>query len=156
MLAGTSGVAAFEGDGAVGGAGEVAACVAIYAPTQLYVPDQPLAPRLSFLFGRDYTPEVARAASPIEYASASFPPTMLVHGNKDELVPVEASFRMYRALIEAGGRADLHVYDGAPHAFDRVPEFGRQVAAAIDLFLDRHVVNPRSVSVPAAAAAATS
>ena len=69
--------------------------------------------------------ETARAASPITHA-ADFPPTLLITGNKDELVPDEASFRMYRALIDAGAKAELHVYSEAPHAFDATPEFGRQ------------------------------
>ena len=151
MMAGTQNVAVFEGEG--GNAGmptDVAASVAFYAPAQLYAPGQPLREELSFLFGRGYSMETARAASPIEYASAAFPPTLLITGNRDELVPDEASFRMYRALIDAGAKAELHVYADAPHAFDATPEFGRQTAAIMALFLDRYVANPRQFSAAAA------
>ena len=55
---------------------------------------------------------------------------------------------MYRALTGAGARAELHVYEGAPHAFDAVPEFGRQCASIVQLFLDRHVTRPREIRVP--------
>jgi len=44
----------------------------------------------------------------------------------------------------------LHIYDGARHAFDAVPEMGRQCASIVALFLDRHVVNPRPVALPQA------
>jgi acetyl esterase/lipase len=80
---------------------------------------------------------------------------MLITGNKDELVPDESSFAMYRALIAAGAKAELHVYEGAPHAFDAISEFGRQCASIMALFLDRHVVRPRDVSVATVAAART-
>ena len=151
MMAATPNRAEFEGEG--GNAGvptEVAASVAFYAPAQLYAPGEPVREELSFLFGRGYSMETARAASPIDYASASFPPTLLITGNNDELVPDEASFRMYRALIGAGAKAELHVYSEAPHAFDATPEFGRHAAAIMALFLDRYVANPRSFSTAAA------
>jgi acetyl esterase/lipase len=151
MMAGTQNVAEFEGEG--GNAGvrtDVAACISFYGPALLYVPNQPLRAELSFLFGGGYSEETARAASPIDHVSAKFPPTLLITGNKDELVPDEASFRMYRALIDAGAKAELHVYSEAPHGFDATTEFGRQTAAIMALFLDRYVTNPRSFSTAAA------
>ncbi|TAK56512.1 MAG: hypothetical protein EPO22_13575, partial [Dehalococcoidia bacterium] len=144
----------FEGDGGNAGAGtQVAAAVGFYAPTQLYTPERELSEVLSFLFGASYSEAVARAASPIEYASPRFPPTLLITGNRDELVPDEASFRMYEALSKAGAPVELHVYAGAPHAFDAIPEFGRQCASIVSLFLDRYVASPRPVVVPEAAPA---
>jgi len=155
LAAGTQNVAEFEGDGGNAGAGtEVAAAIGFYAPTQLYAADQPLREELSFLFGRGYAAETARAASPLDYAGPAFPPTLLITGNRDELVPDEASFRMYRALADAGAPVELHVYAGAPHAFDALPDFGRQCASIMALFLDRHVADPRPVVVPQTAATA--
>ncbi len=92
------------------------------------------------------------AASPITYAHRHFPPTLLIHGNADDIVPVEASFAMYRSLSEVGAPVELHVYDGAPHAFDALPEFGRQLTDIMALFLDRKVTNPRAVELPRSAA----
>ena len=43
-------------------------------------------------------------------------------------------------VIEAGAPAELHVYDGMPHAFDAEAAFGRQVADLIALFVERKVV----------------
>jgi acetyl esterase/lipase len=151
MVAGTPNEPEFEGEG--GSAGlptHVAACVAIYAPTILQVADQPLAPTISFLFEKGAGSEDARKASPVEWAKPGFPPTLLVTGNKDQVVPDKSSFEMYRRLIEAGVPTELHVYADAPHAFDQAPEFGRQVAAIMALFLDRYVTNPRSFAQPAA------
>jgi dipeptidyl aminopeptidase/acylaminoacyl peptidase len=76
--------------------------------------------------------------SPITYASASFPPTMLISGNNDDIVNVESGVLMYRALIDAGAKAEMHIFEGQPHAFDRDPIYGRQTAALMKIFLDRH------------------
>ncbi|HYM16890.1 MAG TPA: alpha/beta hydrolase [Dehalococcoidia bacterium] len=152
MLAGTPNVPSFEGDGGHAGIStDVAASIAFYGPAQLYEPGQPLSRELEFLFGKGYSEETARAASPVTYAAAAFPPTLLITGNKDELVPVESSFRMYRALTSAGAAAELHVYEGAPHAFDAEPRYGRQCASIMALFLDRHVRNPSASNAAASA-----
>jgi acetyl esterase/lipase len=154
MLAGTPGVAEFEGDGGNAGiATDVAACIAFYAPALLGRPGVALSETTAKLLGRDSSPDRVAGASPVTWAAAAFPPTMLITGNKDELVPDQSSFVMYHALINAGARAELHVFDGAPHGFDALPEYGRECARIMALFLDRHVVNPRPVAVPAAAAA---
>ena len=119
---------------------DVAATVAIYPPTLLRVGDH-LDDAVRQLLGPDHTPELEREASPITYVHPGYPPTMLVHGNADELVPVEASFAMYHALVEAGAPVELHVFDGEPHAFDVAPALGRQVADLIALFIERKVAS---------------
>lgn len=149
MLAATQNVSEFEGDSGNAGAGtQVAACIGFYAPAQLFGRDDRVSDYFQFLFGQGYSHETARAASPIVYASPSFPPTLLMHGNNDQTVPVDASLSMYQALSDAGAPVELHVYEGAPHAFDAVREYGRQCASIMALFLDRHVANPRPVPTP--------
>mgnify|MGYP006270461487 CR=1 FL=1 len=71
-----------------------------------------------------------------------------MHGNADEVVPCSESFNMYHALNKAGVDAELHVFDGAPHAFDRLAEFAKQCVQLITLYFDRKVVNPRPVVIP--------
>ncbi len=150
MIAGTANEPQFEGLGGNPGVPTgVAACIAIYGPSILYDRADPRTPELlSFLFGRDAGEDVARKASPIDWA-ANFPPTLIVSGNKDELVAVDTNIAMYHRLIDNGVSAELHIYADAPHAFDATPEFGRQVAAAMTLFLDRYVVKPRTFSTAA-------
>lgn len=116
----------------------IAATIAIYPPTELKA-GRHLDDPIRQLLGPDHTPELEQQASPIRFVHPGYPPTMLVHGNADEIVPVEASFAMYHALIEAGARVELHVFDGEAHAFDTDPALGRQVADLIALFIDRKV-----------------
>lgn len=149
IVAGTPGLPEFEGDGGNPGVStDVAACIAFYAPALLGRPGVDLSERVAQLLGTGATPEMIAAASPITHARADFPPTMLITGNQDTTVPDESSFRMYRALADAGARAELHVFEGAPHAFDRESAFGRQTAALMALFLDRHLVRA-GAAVPA-------
>jgi dipeptidyl aminopeptidase/acylaminoacyl peptidase len=97
---------------------------------------------IALLLGAKASRELEDSASPITYAHRNFPPTLLIHGNADTIVPVDASFEMYRALSGTGAEVELHVYDGVPHAFDAAPDLGRQVTDLIALFLDRKVANP--------------
>jgi acetyl esterase/lipase len=154
MMAGTQNVAEYEGEGGHARTGtEVAAAISFYGPALLGRPGAALADMVRFLLGKDATDAQVAAASPVTHVSAAHPPALLITGNRDELVPDESSFAMYRAITQAGGRAELHVYEGAPHGFDAISEFGRQCAAIMALFLDRHVVRPRAVALPQAAAA---
>lgn len=137
MLAGSTN-GQLEGDGGNAGVSTaVAACIAIYPPTELRVTHPKDA--IGMLLGGEATREIEDGASPLTYANCDFPPTMLVHGNADEVVPVDASFAMYHALNAAGAAVELHIYDGAPHAFDAERDFGHQVADLIALFIDRKV-----------------
>ena len=142
MLAATPNVPVFEGKG---GHADVdsscAAVVAIYPPTLLRVGE--IGDAVGALFGGKASREAEDAASPITYAHRNFPPTLLIHGNADDVVPVDASFSMYKALADVGAPVELHVYDGAPHAFDSVGEFGRQLVDIMALFLDRKVARPQ-------------
>lgn len=137
MLAGLSD-GQLEGDGGNPGVPtDVAAVVAIYPPTQLRVthPSDTIGLLLGGAVGRD----IEDQASPLAHVRSDHPPTMLVHGNADDVVPVEASFAMYHALVTAGAPCDLHVFHGEPHAFDAKPEFGRQVADLIAQFVHRTI-----------------
>ena len=146
MLAGTED-GQLEGEGGHASVSSLcAAVVAIYPPTLLRVgqPDDAIGRLLgSDSSGRKVSRATEDEASPLTYARADFPPTMLIHGNADTIVPVSHSFEMYDALAKAGAAVELHIYDGVPHAFDSDAEFGRQVTELIALFLDRKVRRSR-------------
>lgn len=149
MLAATPNVPVFDGKGGNSGtSSNCAAVIAIYPPTALRI--GAIGDAVANLFGGKASREAQDAASPITYVHRHFPPTLLIHGNADDIVPVEASFSMYRSLAEVGAPVELHVYDGAPHAFDVLPEFGHQLTDIMALFLDRKVANPRAVDLPGA------
>ena len=148
MVAATQNAPAFEGEGGSPGVStDVAACIAFYAPTVLGRRVEAQVDVVQMLLG-EVTDERMAEASPLTYAANPLPPIMLLTGNADETVAEEASLRMYDALRKAGARAELHVFDGAPHAFDAQPLFGRQCAALMQMFLARYV--PASAASAAA------
>jgi acetyl esterase/lipase len=153
LAAGTAGRAEFTGDGGNAGSDEtLAAIVAIFPPTLFHVGEArehgSLAARV--LLGDGETTEAAQAASPLTHVSAEFPPTLLLHGTADKVVPPSASMIMYEALVAAGVPVELHLYSEQPHGFARQPEFIDQVSAESIHFLRRYLV----ARAPAAVAAA--
>jgi acetyl esterase/lipase len=140
VAAGTPDVAELEGEGGNPGVSTaVAACIGIYAPTLLFA-DAPVPHgRPVALLTDAPTDEVARQASPPTWAVPGFPPTLLIHGSADTVVPLEHSLEMYQALRAVGVPVDLHIYADQPHAFDASPPYGRRTAEEILFFLDRYV-----------------
>ena len=148
LAAGTPGHPDFEGEGGNPGVPtDVSAAIGVYAPT-LFWYEEATRGGVPLLALHDRpTAELAASASPLTYVSESFPPTLLIHGTGDTLVPPLASIRMYEELVAAKVPVELHMYAEQAHAFDAVPEFGRQCAAEMLLFLDRYVRRPQ-VSEP--------
>lgn len=153
LIAGSSGKPEFEGEsGTPGVATHVAACVAVYPPTLFFVGyDRPTGgtPARSLLVDDEHNAAAAREASPIEYVHAEFPPTFMLHGTADKVVPPTASVRMYEALAQAGRPVELHMYAEQPHGYARQPAWLAPTMAEVALFLDRYVANPQQVEVAA-------
>jgi len=59
--------------------------------------------------------KVAQEASPIFHVSPDDPPFLLVHGDKDEIVPVSHSKNMYKKLKEMNVVSELYVVEGGAH-----------------------------------------
>ena len=157
LAAGTPGHPDLEGEGGNPGTPtHVSAAIGVYAPTLFSHGDQQRGSITLASLIEAGTAEAAAAASPLTHVRPGFPPTLLIHGTQDELVPVHASLVMYEALAEAGVPAELHLYADQLHAFDATPAFGRQCAAEMQLFLDRYVrdVEP-AVAAPAAVTGAS-
>jgi acetyl esterase/lipase len=143
VAAGSQDLPEFEGDGGNPGFGtEVAACVAFYPPVANSKaegePDH-------ILLGEDTSSAAYRGISPISYVKAGFPPTILLHGTADTTIPMEASLQLFEAMRAAGVKVEMHIVEGVTHIFDANVEFADASAQWIDLFLDRHVVNPREI-----------
>ncbi|MEX2658755.1 MAG: alpha/beta hydrolase [Acidimicrobiales bacterium] len=140
LAAGTPGVEELEGEGGHAGTStHVSAAIGVYAPT-LFSHQERRRGAVTLAALTDLaSSSAASLASPMHHVTPDFPPTLLIHGADDELVPVHASLVMYEALAEAGVPTELHLYAEQPHAFDAIPEFGRQCAAEMLLFLNRYV-----------------
>jgi len=138
MAAGTNGRKEFEGDGGNAGvSSDVNACVGVYPLASAQI--------ATGLFPQGQaTPDNIAAASPTSYISDKFAPTIFIHGTKDGTVPVQSSIDFYGKLQALNVPTTMTLIQGADHAFDNnAPDAVELMAASIDLFLDRLIVNPR-------------
>ncbi len=76
------------------------------------------------------TPEgrlrLGREVSPIYHVTAKLPPTLIIHGDKDEVVPLQQSESFLARAQEAGVVTELVVKPGAGHGWtDRQPDYAR-------------------------------
>jgi dipeptidyl aminopeptidase/acylaminoacyl peptidase len=58
---------------------------------------------------------MAKSASPVTYAKPDAPPLLILHGNKDMVVPYNQSERKYAALRQAGVECYFVTVDGGGH-----------------------------------------
>lgn len=75
--------------------------------------------------------------SPLLSVSKDSAPTLLIHGDKDELVPISHSERFHSAMQKAGALSELIVMPGAAHGFPGAQ--GQQAESAVLDWFDRHL-----------------
>lgn len=98
---------------------QVQAVVAWYAPSDLSAFDRtPDSPEGMLLGPAAQQEDAVRLAGALAHVSRKAPPTLLVHGDADPLVPCSQSRRLAAALTEAGATAELVIVPGAGHCFD--------------------------------------
>lgn len=83
--------------------------------------------------------ENARRFSPLMLVTDEDAPTLLLAGDKDDLVPIEHSRRIYAAFEKAGVASKLVVIEGAGHSFGGA-DLSRAVGEMVAWF-DSHLVN---------------
>ena len=66
----------------------------------------------------DQAPEAYDLASPVNYVSPQSPPTLLFHGEHDQIVPVTATRILYKKLLENHVPAIYVEFPQTEHAFD--------------------------------------
>jgi acetyl esterase/lipase len=79
--------------------------------------------------------EIGREISPIHHVSADDPPTLIIHGDKDQLVPMQQAEIIVAKLKEKGVPAELVVKPGAAHGW---PNIGQDLPTIVDWF-DKHL-----------------
>jgi acetyl esterase/lipase len=67
------------------------------------------------LLGKTPTPEALALASLEKQVSPKTPPTLLIHTQEDQAVPVENSILFYQALTRAGVAGELYAFERGSH-----------------------------------------
>jgi acetyl esterase/lipase len=147
FAAGTPNRSEFEGKGGTPGVStQVVACCAYYPSTEVRPRADGTANNL-MAAGSDEAAH--RAASPLTYITAAFPPTVIFHGTADTTIPLENSERLFKQLRDVKVPVEFHAIEGVPHVFDSNKEYAESAAALADFFIDRHIIHPRTWGPPA-------
>ncbi len=78
--------------------------------------------------------EKAAQANPVAYVTKDDPPFLIMHGDKDDIVPLDQSEVFHAALKKARVSSELVVMPGAGHGFA-----GPQVMKRVTEFFDQHL-----------------
>jgi len=99
---------------------KVRAVVDLYGPTDLTTNFAISKKVVQDFIGKPYTEakQTYQAASPLFYATADDPPTLIFHGTIDKIVPVKQSDRLKAKLDSLGVPCEYHKLKGWPHAMD--------------------------------------
>lgn len=125
-------------DGVLTSSSRVACVVALYPPTDIseWVTNPPeiikknagLKPPLTF------DAKLAPEHSPLLKVTAKSAPTLFIHGEKDELVPISHSQKMLAALEKANVPAKLVTIQGAAHGFNPKQNLEQVLPAMMEWF----------------------
>lgn len=120
LLGVTDATAGFEGSGGYASqSSRVQAVVDMFGPTDLTAVFQGAAPPLmEQVFGiTDKNSDIIKRASPVTWVSSDDPPFLILHGEKDALVPLSQSEKFYDRLVATGVPATLTMVENAGHGF---------------------------------------
>jgi acetyl esterase/lipase len=84
-------------------------------------------------------PALYSLASPLFHLDADDPPTLVIQGTIDELVPVSQSDRLVEKLQELGIPHYYVRLDGWPHTMDVVPQVNEYTQWVMNAFLEEHL-----------------
>ncbi len=111
----------------------VAAVVAYFPPVDL----QPITGPNDRFPALDFDAAKAADVSPLLFVTEDDPPTLLVHGDADELVPLVHSEQIKAAFDKANVTSKLIVIEGAGHGFRG--EDGERASSALIAWFNQHL-----------------
>lgn len=83
--------------------------------------------------------ELAKKVSPLTYVRRDVPPTLVIHGDADPIVPYSQATRLHDALTAAGAPTDMYTVPGGGHG-NYPPDQRVKIYEKIHLFLAKYKV----------------
>lgn len=117
----------------------VAAVVAIFPPTELksYVESEKMRTQFPAL---QFDAAQWKTVSPLEHVTSDDAPALLLHGDKDTLVPDKHSKEILAAFKEKNVPADLVMFPGAGHGFGGADQ--TKAASATVAWFEKYLAKP--------------
>ncbi len=123
------------------GSPAVKALVDIYGPVDLTVDYAVSNKNVQKFLGGQYTeiPQIYDVASPGNYVTEKSPPTLILHGSIDTLVPVEQAELLVSLLQEKGVPVEYYPLPGWPHAMDLALHPNRYMQNRMTQFFKKYI-----------------
>jgi acetyl esterase/lipase len=138
----TTDVPQFEGDGGhQDTSSRVQAVVNLYGPSDLTTPQARETDAVRKFLGAAYwrAPERHTEASPLAYVTPDDPPTLILHGTVDEMVPIEQSDALAARLAKHGVPVVYDRLEGWPHLMDAAQVVNERCRFFMDAFFDQYL-----------------
>ena len=93
--------------------------------------------RLEHITDKDQLTKLYRQVSPLTHVSADAPPTLIIHGDADKLVPIQQAELMVERLKKEGVPAELIVKKGAGHGWGGMDKDMPAILSWFDKYLKK-------------------
>lgn len=95
----------------------------------------------SFLGGKSFddASQVYEQASPISHVTPDDPPTLVLHGSIDSIVPIDQAERLVARLKQASVAVEYDRLEGWPHTMDAEESVNRHCLAKMHEFFEKHL-----------------
>ncbi len=120
----------------------VQAVVNLYGPVDLCAPEHRDNPTLLAFFGgknQEEAPEAYRLASPLTHLKPGLPPTLIIHGDADDIVPIAQGDLLAERLGALKVPYEYLRLTGYPHTLDILVEVNLQCRWHMYRFLDKYL-----------------
>ena len=119
----------------------VKAVVDIYGPVDMTTPYAQTQYMVTDFIGHSYTekPELYWEASPAKYLSATNPPTLILQGTSDNLLPPSQSDTLKARLDRIGVPCEYYRFPLWPHAMDMVQRVNDYAQLKMDHFFEEYL-----------------
>jgi acetyl esterase/lipase len=133
-----------DSGGQTGQSSRVAAVVDIYGPADLTTAYARETGVVKDFLGCTFEEDAQRwrDASPLLHVSSNCPPTLVLQGTLDELVPVEQSDRLVERLRAVGVPCEYERLEGWPHTMDAVEPMNTWFKGRMGRFFATHLRKP--------------
>jgi acetyl esterase/lipase len=120
---------------------KIKAVVEIYGPTDLTTEYSRTHPTVTNFIAKSYSeaPELYAEASPIMYVNKNSPPTLILQGTADELVPISQAELLRDKLDSLGVPCVYRPVPGWPHTMDMVQRVNDYFKVELNNFFEKYV-----------------
>jgi acetyl esterase/lipase len=119
----------------------IKAVVDIYGPVDMTTPYAQTQPLVTGFIGHSYKerPDLYQEASPVKYLDATDPPTLILQGTSDNLLPPAQSDTLKVRLDRLGVPCEYYRFPLWPHAMDMVQRVNDYAQLKMDVFFEKYL-----------------